>query len=110
MKKVVMKKIYSFAIFLLIAFAAKAQQGSSLELFNNGLPLGTTQYTGKIKMLNDSTNVKLFANNIPNSCLGKTSFEVTAIPNGAPTINGIFVKTVPNPMAVDKQLNVYKLR
>jgi hypothetical protein len=106
-----MKKSYSFAMFLLFAVTAKAQQqGSFLNGLKNSLPLGKIQFTGKVTTLNDSTKVNSFSNNIPNSCLGKNKIEVTAISNGVPTINGVFVTTIPNSMAVGGQLNVYKLR
>jgi hypothetical protein len=107
----VMKKSYSFAIFLLLAVTTKAQQQSLFfDRFKNSLPLGKIQFTGKVTTLNDSTKVNSFSNNIPNSCLGKNYFEVVAIPNGVPTINGVLVKTIPNRMAVGGQLNVHKLR
>jgi hypothetical protein len=107
----VMKKSYSFAIFLLFAVAAKAQQqGSFFDGLKNSLPLRNIQFTGKVTTLNDSTKVNSFSNNIPNSCVGKNTFKIVAIPNGVPTINGVLVKTIPNRMAVGGQLNVHKLR
>jgi hypothetical protein len=110
-QKVVMKKIYSFAIFLLFAVTAKAQQqGLFFDGLKNSLPLGSAQFTGKVKLFSDSTNLKAFVNNMPNSCLGKNTFEVVTIPNGVATMNAVLVRTIPNRMAVGGQLNVYKLR